>query len=201
MINKTTSFICVAMIRLARVHIPSILVFNLLFDSSLDIMSSSPRCPPASGNGEHLVTSRSENLMVDSKKGSNFHYSIGSGSRSLGRRSRDAVRSVKNSIQSRQALNITTNQRSTAPTLHLQAESSPGIAIKHSVKQRWNDSFRGRGSQRSTDSSCSSKESRYLKSLSDKSAGSSSEDYQKFHIALPQLDFPSLQDELQHSQI
>lgn len=165
-------------------------------------MSSSPHCPTRSGNGNHLVSSRSDNMMVDSNKGNiPNYYSMGSVSRSLGRRSLDAVRSVKDSIQSRQALHATRNRRSTAPILHFRTESSPSIPITHSIKQRWHDSFRSRGSRRSTNSSCSSIESRYYKSSPGKSASPASLNCQKFHVALPQLDLPLLQDELQHTRI
>ncbi|KAF3769984.1 hypothetical protein M406DRAFT_66438 [Cryphonectria parasitica EP155] len=129
-------------------------------------------------------------------------------SRSLGRRSLDAVRSIRTYSKGRRILDATTNQKIEPPTTNASAESSP---TGHSAKQRWYDSIRGRSSQVPNPSSPESmsstlKRSRFFKSSpvqphSHEPSISSALQSQAFRTPLPKLDLPSFQAELQRSSV
>lgn len=170
-------------------------------------MSTDPATPPA-GRAGCSACSGGENVTPGLSK-SMHHYSNSSWkSRSLGRLSLDAVRSVRGTIKGRLALDTTTNQQPASPDTSVSAGSSP---VDPPAKQRWYDSLRSRASQIPTPSSPSSmsstlKRSRFFWShdfpqQKGSVVPSGELQTQAFRTPLPKINLPSLQSELQTSAI
>lgn len=131
--------------------------------------------------------------------------SVGRG-RSLGRRSLDAVRSVRGSIRGRRALGTTTNQQPASLSTAVSAGSSP---IGPPAKQRWFETLRSRPSQIPSPTSLSSsvkKRTIFVRSSpvqapAHDSSPSAGQNDQPSRDVLPTLELSSFQSELQRLSI
>lgn len=133
---------------------------------------------------------------------------VSAGHLSLGRRSLEAVKSIRGTIKDRLALETATNslQPSTAMSLIVNTSSS-----SPSVKQRWFDSLRSRASKIPTPTSPASmsstlRRSRFFRSSEaplqeDTIVSFGKSQSLPFKSPLPKLELPSFQSELQTSAI
>lgn len=164
-------------------------------------MPATPATPPrrvgcsACPDGENTAPGSNKSMP---------NYTHGSVGRTLGRRSLDAVRSVRGSIRGRRVLHATTNHKPASQATSVSAGSSPVAA-----KQRWYDSLRSRATQIPMPSSPISmsstlKRSRFFRSspIQPPSPGlSPSSNHHASRVPLPRLELPSFESELRQLAI
>lgn len=170
-------------------------------------MLSVPVTPP-SGRAGCTACPRGENMTPKSTMSMVTSCHASEGHKSLGRRSLDAVRSIRGSIKGRAALEATTNSQRPPPALRINANSS---AVNSPTKTRWFDSLRSRASQIPTPTSPASvsstlRRSRFFRSSvtpppKDMNSACGESQVQVFKSLLPKLELPSFQTELQTNAI
>lgn len=132
------------------------------------------------------------------------NYTHGSAGRALGRRSLDAVRSVRGSLRGRRVLDATTNHKPAPLATSVSAGSSPIAA-----KQHWYDSLRSRATQIPMPSSPISmtstlKRSRFFRSSPTQAPSPNlvlSSQHQASRVPLPKLELSSFESDLQQLAI